>query len=130
MPPYLIELPSDTINNISFKEGSTFDFNEYIDDSLTGFSSKFKNDSLKRSMGSVEIRDDETNINTKFNFGYFNRNYPNTIFQREFVLDYDSFTLYDRTKDKIEDILQKLRRNVNNLFERSIKEGLRVEMNK
>jgi uncharacterized protein (TIGR04255 family) len=118
------------INNINFKDGSTFDFKEYIDDALTEFSLKFKSDNLKRSMGSVEMKDDETNITTKFNFGFFNRNYPNSIFQREFVLDYDSFTFYDQTKDKIEDVLQKLRLSVNNLFERSIKEGLRLEMNK
>ena len=118
------------INNIIFKEGNTFDFNEYIEDTLTGFSTKFKNNNLKRSMGSVEIRNDETNVSTKFIFGFLNKSYPNTIFQREFVLDYDSFTLFDHTKDKMIDILQKLRLNVNDLFESSIKEGLRTEMNK
>ena len=118
------------INSISFKDGNTFDFKDYIDDSLTSFSSKFKDHNLRRSFGSMEIRNEQSNINTKFAFGFFNSEYPNSISKREFVLDYDAFTIYNPKSDKIEDILQKIRSNNNDLFEKSIKEGLRNEMNK
>lgn len=118
------------INNIAFKEGNTFDFGDYIDDSLTSFTLRFKDNDLKRSIGSMELRDDSLNVNTKFNFGFFNGEYPNIISKREFVLDYDAFTLFNQTSDRIEEILQRLRTNNNRLFEMSIKEGLREEMNK
>jgi uncharacterized protein (TIGR04255 family) len=118
------------INNVSFKEGSTFDFIDYIDDSLTSFSTKFKDNNLKRSMGVMEIKNEELNVNTKFNFGFFNSEYPNSISKREFVLDYDTSTIFNPKSDKIEDILQRLRANNNALFEKSIKEGLRNQMNK
>ena len=118
------------INNIAFKEGNTYDFSDYIDDSLTSFTLRFRDNDLKRSIGSMELRDESLNVNTKFNFGFFNGEYPNIISKREFVLDYDAFTLFNPTSDRIEDILQRLRTNNNSLFEKSIKDGLRKEMNK
>jgi uncharacterized protein (TIGR04255 family) len=113
------------INKIGFTEGSTFDFNGIINPALLAPSYYFKDKSLSRSMGSIFLKNRDFNIDTTFNYGFFNSAFPNMISKREFILDYDtSFAIMDQNPD-VMTVLMNLRNTVNELFEASIEEGLR-----
>ncbi len=76
------------------------------------------------------LNDNENNINTKFQYGFANSEFPNQISKREFILDYDCSVIINGRIENVKAILLNLRNKVNSLFENSILEGLRNEMNK
>ena len=117
------------INNINFSRGNTFDFANYINDSLIAPTILFKDSDLSRSMG-VMVMNHNNGINTKFQYGFFNSEFPNKINKREFILDYDCSIKLNGQVDNIKKTLLDLRNNVNSLFENSILEGFRKELNK
>lgn len=117
------------INKIGFGEGNTFDFDNIINPSLLAPSYYFKDKALSRSMGSVFLKNKDFNIDTTFNYGFFNSAFPNMISKREYILDYDtSFATTDQNPD-IMTVLLNLRNTVNDLFEASIEDGLRKILN-
>jgi uncharacterized protein (TIGR04255 family) len=117
------------INKIGFTEGNTFDFDGIINSALLAPTYYFKGKDLSRSMGSVFLKNRDFNIDTTFNYGFYNSAFPNMISKREFILDYDtSFAIMDQNPD-VMTVLMNLRNTVNELFEASIEEGLRKLLN-
>lgn len=129
--PVITRIALRYINNINFPTGSTYDFAEYIDEALLNSSLKFKDYGLKRSIGQMQLAEDENDLSVNFTYGFNNSQYPNKLIKREFLLDYDCFLTYKSTSETvldISDIILKIRNKVNQLFEKSILSGLQKQM--
>jgi uncharacterized protein (TIGR04255 family) len=129
--PSLSRISLRYTNNISFDEGNTFDFKGLINDELLNSLTIFKDQGLRRSIGQMYMNDDEMELATLFTFGFSNSQFPNKIIKREFLLDYDCSVTYTQPTDNITSITEitlKIRNKVNELFEKSILEGLREKM--
>ena len=79
------------------------------------------------SLGRMGLKNDNTTTN--FVYGKPNKNYPAKQTDRIFLLDYDSFTTGIH-RDHLLDSIDKLHQNIGSLFEASITDTLRKEMNK
>lgn len=114
------------INRIMLAEGSPFDWAEYIDTSLIAFTDKFPVDKkdLTRVMGQFHIKREDYSV--AMNCGIYNRDWPNRICRREFVLDFDCST--QEPNVKVDDILVRFNAEAKSLFEKSITENLRMLM--
>lgn len=76
-------------------------------------------------MSQIILNYDDYTMN--FNFGLFNSEFPAKISRKEFALDYDCYTELFEPED-IDDYLIKFNSEIKNMFERSIKNGLRKHM--
>jgi len=74
----------------------------------------------------IEI--DEKDYDIQFQYGQFNRNYPNPISEREYVLDYTCRCFESKNFNEIIDTVDHMHKIIYNLFEKCIGEGLRGEM--
>ncbi len=124
--PLKLKLSMRYINNIKFSHGSTYDFDGIIDPKLLIQAEYFKDKGLARSLGTVVLKTED--LTTQFTFGFFNREFPNLISKRDFTLDYECNCMYDY-KEPIGNFLLKIRNQINTLFEQSIGEKLRQELN-
>ena len=122
--PWVIRISLRYINNLIFKDGSTFDFKDLINQSLLSPTLDFIDEDLTRSIGIMSIRDEE-DINVNFTYGFLNSQFPNKIAKREFVLDYDCILIPNSNINEIKPQLQKLRNKANHLFEKSILQDLK-----
>lgn len=79
------------INQIIFNEGNPFDWTGLIRDSLTSNLNFIESQNeLSRLIGIIELNRPEYII--KFQYGWFNSEYPNPIAKKEFALDYDCYS--------------------------------------
>lgn len=84
------------INQIIFNEGNPFEWAGLIKDPLTSNLSFIeRQNELSRLIGIIELNRSEYLI--KFQYGWFNSEYPNPIAKKEFLLDYDCYS-----KDEID----------------------------
>ena len=119
------------INNINLGNGSpeeSLNWDELISEKLVSELS-FIDDkkTIRRSMHSLAIAfDGETQIN--FNFGVFNNLFPSEVINKEFILDFDAFNTFTMQRDSVIALLVKYNEVITELFERSIKDGLREAM--
>jgi len=130
--PIITRIALRYVNNIAFPTGGTYDFGNLIDNNLLTGLIKFKDYGLQRSVGQMILKNDQDDINVMFTYGFNNSQFPNKITKREFLLDYDCFCVYSNPTEKITaitDTLLKIRNQVNDLFEKSILDGLRQIMN-
>jgi len=116
------------INKINFPSGDTFDFNNLINERLIQPTIEYKDEGVCRSMGNIYLSD-ANDIKTRIIYGFFNSDFPNIMARREFILDFDCSLVFNKSSDRIEDVLIKLRNKANIFFEKSILPGLRTEMN-
>lgn len=115
-------------NIIAFPEGNTYDFKDLIHDDLLNATLFFSKEGLARSIGAMNMIDDD-GIRVNFVYGFLNqKGFPNKISKREFVLDYDCSIDDIVQSPQIEPYLVKLRTKVNLLFNKSILEKLREQM--
>ena len=116
------------INNVSFPTGTTYDFSEYINESLLAPTMFFRDsESILRSLSLVIFKKNENT--TKLTFGFNNRDFPNTITKREFLLDFECSRPINGDIT-IESILLEIRNRINELFEQCISSELRILMNR
>ena len=108
------------LNNINFPTGDTYDFGQFIKPSLLAATNDFKSFGFTRSIGVMNMVDDEQDILSNFTYGFVNSLFPNKIAKREFILDYDCFTNLKNTIDAIKPLVLKLRNKANELFNKSI----------
>jgi len=117
------------INEVSLNGSENpYDLSNYINKNLIKSLDFFDVETapLSRYINSAQIKGDDFNLT--FKFGIPNSLYPNKIIKKEFTLDYDCFTTDTLEK---EDILRKVKEfndRITKLFEESIEEGLREEM--
>ena len=78
------------VNQISLEEEDTFNFKDYIDDSLTKNLEFIEDKNLSRTISVLEILEGEYSL--RFQYGIPNSLYPGKILRKEFVLDIDGYT--------------------------------------
>ncbi|NPV61892.1 MAG: TIGR04255 family protein [Methanotrichaceae archaeon] len=115
------------INDIVLPEGNAFDWAPFINSSLIS-SLEFvpEKTNLSRAMGIIELNRENHKI--LFQYGMYNPEYPNSIGQKVFVLDYDCYTTEILNTSNINDMVNILQKDEEELFERSIEDGLREKM--
>jgi uncharacterized protein (TIGR04255 family) len=115
------------INDIVLPEGNTFDWTAFINRSLISCLDFVpEKENLSRAMGIIELN--RENHKVLFQFGMYNPDYPNSIAQKVFVLDYDCYTTEELKTSDIIGMVDTLQKDEEELFERSIENGLREKM--
>lgn len=107
------------INQIIIKGGDPFDWTNIIKEPLICSLNFIEDPSeLSRSIGVVELN--KSDYYVRFQYGWFNSEYPNPIAKREFVLDYDCYS--NNESDILSTISQidMLHEEIKNLFEQSV----------
>lgn len=124
-PDYYTKLGLRYINQIHIKEGNTFDWSGIINKDLYSVINNFieNKKEVARSFHNLIINKDDYRI--IFRYGMYNSDYPNNISQREFILDYDCRVEENINCDNVNIRIKKFNEYINNLFERSIEDGLR-----
>jgi len=115
------------INEIRL-EGNPFEWRELLNDNLYSTLHAFPDmqDSIARSMHQLHFKGDDYKI--IFQFGIFNSEFPNTIAQREYILDYDCISEEEHEPQEVLREFNRFNDLIWHLFEESIGEGLRVIM--
>jgi len=120
------------INEVNLNEKNALDWKKYINNDLMGNINFIKGNSKKisRSMGQIVFREEEGDLT--FNFGIFNKQYPNEVVTKEFILDYDCYSRlpFEVSEENILNKLEKYHSYIGMLFESSINDGFRKLLNK
>lgn len=115
------------VNHISVNEGNPLDWTEYLNEKLTTiFEIPKSKDLISRAFQNLELNFGDFNL--RFQFGMHNPDYPATIKQKLFILDYDCYTTGIIGRLEIEDYLPKFHNAIQLLFEDCIKEEYRVKL--
>lgn len=106
------------INQIIIDEGNPFDWTELIKEPLI-CSLDFIEDrnELSRSVGVIEIN--KSDYHVKFQYGWFNSEFPNPIAKKEFLLDYDCYSKNETDISSIFSQIEIFHEEIKELFERS-----------
>ena len=112
------------VNNIKLAESETLNWDNYINDKLTA-SINIPDDSshISRTFHNLEMNYE--NFNLRFNFGIHNPDYPAIIKQKVFILDMDAYHNGLQNKEDVISSLPEFHSKIQELFEFSIKDGLR-----
>ena len=115
-------------NQIIFPEDTDlFVWQEYINNSLLAnldFDESKTN--LSRYLNQFEWKLDDSRL--RFQYGIVNKDFPQKIKNKEFVLDYDCFNFKTLDEENIFQEIDSFRKIINEKFEASIKEELRKKM--
>lgn len=120
------------INNVNLEDlpaTSVMDWSAYIHADLLGLF-KFASDDyahVSRVFHNIEFTYDDAQL--RFQFGMHNPEYPAPIRRRIFVLDFDAFSQGLLEQNEIEPRLERFHSLIQQLFERSILDGLRQQLN-
>ena len=106
------------INQIIIDEGDPFDWTELIKEPLI-CSLNFINDrsELSRHVGVMELN--KSDYYVRFQYGWFNSEYPNPIAKKEFLLDYDCYSKNESDISSIIGQIHILHEEIKKLFELS-----------
>lgn len=110
--------------------GNPFDWENLINTNLYSSLNAFTDikESISRSMNQLHFAQEDCKIT--FTFGIFNSEFPNTITQKEFILDYDCISEDEYDSQDVLGVIKQFNDKVWDLFERSIGDGLRDIMKK
>ncbi len=127
MPTNFKRLGLRYVNQIILEKGNPLIWKDYINNSLIHVIDNFLNrdNHISRSMSQIILTYDDYKIN--FSYGIFNSEFPSRVSRKEFILDFDCYT--DFVDD--ENILGQIdlfNMEIKELFEKSIKNGLRNKM--
>jgi uncharacterized protein (TIGR04255 family) len=117
------------INQINFPTGDPFEWKGYIKEDVLNSTLGITvpdNHRIGRSMHTIYWLGEDHRI--KFQYGIHNRDFPNSVAKREFILDYDCFSIGLVSADEANQLLVKYNELIGQAFERSIDESLRREM--
>jgi uncharacterized protein (TIGR04255 family) len=115
------DIKTKSINWASF-------WNKYIAHELISplFFIKDNNSELSRQMSTIVLNYDEFLI--RFLFGIHNEDFPSQISRKKFILDIDVYCDTGPEYHEFEDLLERFMLEANVLFEKSIKQSLRLKM--
>lgn len=115
------------INQIIFNEGNPFDWAGLIKDPLTSNLSFIeRQNELSRLIGIIELNRSDYFI--KFQYGWFNSEYPNPIAKKEFLLDYDCYSKDETDLSLVLNQVDTYHTAIRELFEYSTLEDLKTIM--
>jgi len=113
------------INQIKLEGASLFEWNNQLNKLLLA-SMDFVHDKKDMSRHITMLELNKGDYSLRFQYGIANSLYPSPIMKKEFILDYDCFTF--ESFGKPEEILDKVKEFnvvIDDMFERSIEDGLR-----
>jgi len=112
------------INEIKL-EGNPFEWQNLLNENLYSSLNVFPDmqGSIARSMHQLHLKDDDYKVT--FQFGVFNSEYPNTIAQKEFILDYDCVSDDEHEPQDVLGKFSGFNEKIWSLFEKSIGDGIR-----
>jgi len=115
------------INEIKLT-GNPFEWENLLNENLYSVLNAFpeKRSYIARSMNQLNFTMEDCKI--IFTFGIFNSEFPNTIAQKEFILDYDCISEDEHEPHDVLGIIKQFNDNVWEFYEKSIGEGLREKM--
>ena len=110
------------INQLIIDEGNPFEWNEIIKEPLISMI-KFVEikEELSRLIGVIELNRSDYFI--RFQYGWFNSEYPSPIAKKEFVLDYDCYSEDEIGISSILSQVELFHREIKKLFKDSMIEG-------
>ncbi len=117
------------INQINLT-GNPFEWQDLLNENLYSIFNAFPEmkDSITRGLHNLQFSGDDYKI--VFQFGISNSEFPNTITQKEFILDYDCMSEEEHGPNEVLEKFTLFNGLIQSLFEKSIGEGLRDIMNK
>lgn len=116
------------MNNIEIKDEDPFAWEPYLNQNLLGVLNFYGEKQLiSRAFHNLEFNFGDSNL--RFQFGMHNPDYPSPIRKKQFILDYDAYYVGVIDYGEVEGILRTFHRKIQDLFEMSITENLRVIMN-
>jgi len=116
------------INNIEINEKNPLSWGKYLNTNLLAiFKIPEDKNTISRAFHNLELKYDDMNI--RFQYGMHNPDYPSIIRKKSFILDFDAYLSGEQEISKISDQINKYHDIIENLFENSIKDGLREKMN-
>ena len=111
------------INQLILDEGNPFDWNKLVKKPLISSLEFIENrNELARLMGVIELNKSDYFI--RFQYGWYNSEFPNPIAKKEFTLDYDC---YSKNEIDISEVLNQINtyhEAIKDLFEYSKEDGL------
>ena len=114
------------VNQIRLDTGLALDWSGLISDRLTRAVVDVEEDNasaISRSMHELHTTFDSHRLT--FRFGIHNADFPNPVAAREFVLDYDCFSIGTEQPSDAEGLLDRYHLCIEEAFESSIEDGLR-----
>lgn len=117
------------VNQILLLSGQALDWDGWLAEGIVAATLKTPEPAalqLARSMHVVVWKGDDYGVRCQF--GINNSDFPNAITKREFILDYDCYTVGATEISEVERLLQDYNRTIEGLFERSIAQKLKDEM--
>ncbi len=115
------------VNQIKIKEGDPLDWTSLVKSSLINNVDNCIDNKSKVSRSLSQMTLNEEDYKITFTYGLYNSEFPNRIARKEFLLDYDCYTdLFER--NDIYTLLKVFNAKINDLFEKSIEDGLRTIM--
>lgn len=116
------------INEVKIKDASDpRDWKGLIKESLIATEEFVSHeDNVIRSMHVLEVNEDDYKF--RFQFGLFNSNYPNSIIDKEFILDYDCVSIEELGKKEFHPAIVRFHKIIKKWFEESIEDELRDKL--
>ena len=106
------------INQIIIDDGDPFDWTKLIKEPLICSLDFIKDRSeLSRSVGVMELN--KSDYYVRFQYGWFNSEFPNPIAKKEFLLDYDCYSKNETDISSIIGQIYILHEEIKNLFDQS-----------
>lgn len=117
------------INRFNLSEGDPTDWGGFFEPNMLPIPKIVKDrKTLSRSFHTVEMNYGDERL--KVQYGMHNPDFPATIRSREFVLDLDAFFEGIQDETEVKTNLEKFHNHIKEVFEESITNNLRQEMNK
>lgn len=120
------------INEINLKQKNPLNWESYMNINLLGGINfvDHKKEKISRSMSQLVFKNDKGDLT--FNYGIFNKEFPNEVVTKEFILDFDCYSLlpFETTDEEIMDRIEKYHSYIEDLFEKCIKDDFRKILNK
>jgi len=111
------------INQLIIDEGNPFEWTEFVKEPLVSSLNFIENrNELARLMGVIELNRTEYFI--RFQYGWFNSEFPNPIVKKEFALDYDCHSRNETDISEILNLVDLYHEVIKDLFKYSIENGL------
>ena len=111
------------INQLILSEGNPFDWNDFVKKPLTNSLEFIENQNeLARLMGVIELNKSDYLI--RFQYGWYNSEFPNPIAKKEFALDYDCYSKNEIDVSEVLSQIDTYHKAIKDLFEYSKEDGL------
>lgn len=115
------------INHIQLEDKNPLSWKVYLNKNLiSGFDFIQEKSAISRLFNNLELNYGDMKI--RFQYGMHNPDYPATIKKKLFILDYDAYCQSIQSPEEINRNLKLFNDKIKELFELSIKDGLRKKM--